>query len=109
MVSLGRFQRAARLAFASALVAAALAGGCHQTTRPTPAGLKVVAEPADARVYVDDRFVASARVLARKPHELKPGVHRVSITAPGYFPHDLELELPSGVSTIEIRLRPVPP
>ena len=82
---------------------------CGGGPRPTPAGLQVIAVPADARVYVDGRFVASARVLAHRAHRLPAGVHQITISAPGYFPHDLETELPPGVSTIEISLRPVPP
>lgn len=91
------------------LALALVLASCGGEPRPTPAGIKVVAEPADARVYVDDRFVASARVLAERAHQLPAGVHRITITAPGYFPHDIETELPPGVSTIEIALRPIPP
>ena len=87
----------------------ALVSACHAEPRPTPAGLTVIARPADARVYVDGRFVASAKILARRPHELAPGTHQITVSAPGYFPHGLETELPAGVSTIEIALRPVPP
>ena len=94
-------------AIALALGLSALA--CGGEPRPTPAGLEVVADPVDARVYVDGRFVASARVLAHRAHRLPAGVHQITITAPGYFPHDIETELPPGVSKIEISLRPVPP
>lgn len=86
-----------------------LLASCGGEPRPTPAGLKVIAQPADARVYVDDRFVASARVLAQRAHSLPAGVHRITVSAPGYFPYELETELPPGVSTIEISLRPVSP
>lgn len=83
--------------------------GCGGEPRPTPAGLEVVADPEDARVYVDGRFVASARVLAHRAHRLPAGVHQITVSAPGYFPHDIETELPPGVSKIEISLRPIPP
>ena len=91
------------------LIAALSVAACHGETRATPASLKVIARPAAARVYVDGRFVASAQILARRPHDLPSGTHRITVSAPGYFPHDLEAELPSGVSTLEIALRPVPP
>ncbi|MBO6937675.1 MAG: PEGA domain-containing protein [Deltaproteobacteria bacterium] len=94
---------------AIAFVLGLAALGCGGEPRPTPAGLEVVADPEDARVYVDGRFVASARVLAHRAHRLPAGVHQITITAPGYFPHDIETELPPGVSKIEISLRPVPP
>lgn len=74
-----------------------------------PAELAVVAHPATARVYVNDRFVATARRLSRRPHTLRPGVCFVTVRAPGHFPHDLRLDLPAGRTTVEIRLRPIPP
>ena len=92
---------------AFALVVLASCG--YQNLRPTPTKLQVIAEPEDARVYVDERFVATGRVLAQRPRELRTGEHRVSIQAPGYFPHDVEVDLPPGTTTIEIRLRPIPP
>lgn len=77
-------------------------------TAETPAQLQVIAEPETARVYVEDRFIAGARVLAVRPHELPPGTHHITITSPGYFPHDIEANLPSGTTTIRISLRPIP-
>jgi hypothetical protein len=69
----------------------------------------VVAEPNTTSVYVNDRFVGSARLLAVKPAVMRPGVKYVTFTAPGYFPHDIRLELPSGTTSIAIKLRPIPP
>jgi len=79
--------------------------------RPPPqaAELAVVAEPENATVYVNERFAGTAQVLADRPEVLSPGVHFVTIRAPGYFPHDLRLELPPGRTTVRIRLRPIPP
>jgi len=94
-------------AFACALVA--LIQACGMQGRPTlPAHLRIVAEPATAAVYVDDRYAASAQVFDAQPRELSPGVHHITLEAPGFFPHDLELELPSGTTTVRIRLRAVP-
>lgn len=73
------------------------------------ARLRVIAQPPEARVYVDDRFVASARRLALRPEVLRLGLHHVTITAEGYFPHDEELELAPGETKIEITLVAVPP
>ena len=73
-----------------------------------PALLRVIAEPDSARVLVDDRDVGSARVLSARPHRTRPGAHQISLTADGFFPHDLELELPRGETTLRIQLRPVP-
>jgi hypothetical protein len=89
-------------------LALAACGG-RQHVRERPAELRVVAVPPAAIVQVDERFVGAARVLEKKPARLPPGKRRVTIEAPGYFPHDLEVELKPGVTTVEITLRPVPP
>ena len=73
-----------------------------------PATLRVVAEPATATVQVDERFVGAARVLDAHPAPLTAGKHRVTLEAPGYFPHDLEVTLAPGVTTVEVKLRAVP-
>lgn len=95
------------VAFALVLVAAA---GCGATARgPQPAQVRFLIEPQTARVYTDDRFVGAARVLARRPASFAPGIRHFTITAEGHFPHDVEVDLPSGLTTIRLRLRPVPP
>jgi len=95
----------------AALLGLALLGasGCYQQTRPEPAKLQVIAQPEEARVYVDEAFVASARVLEGRPRRIRPGRHRITITAPGHFPHDVEVDFPAGTTTIRIALRPIPP
>ena len=84
---------------------------CAGTQKPKerPAELRIVAEPDSATVQVNERFVGAARVLDKRPAKLRPGVKHVTVEAPGYFPHDLELNLPAGVTTVKIKLRPVPP
>ncbi len=76
--------------------------------REQAAELRVVAVPEGALVEVNERRVGSARVLSQRPVRLKPGKKRITITAPGYFPHDLEVELRPGETKIDIKLRPVP-
>lgn len=83
-------------------------GGCYGNLRPEPAVLRVEVVPEDARVSIDDVFVGRARLTAVRPKELAPGSHRLTVEAPGYFPHDLDLELPAGETTVRVGLRPVP-
>jgi hypothetical protein len=92
-------------------LALALAAGCAGTQKPKgpAAELRVIAVPVSATVQVDERFVGAARVLDKRPAKLSPGLKRITIEAPGYFPHDIAVELPSGVTTLNIKLRPVPP
>jgi hypothetical protein len=72
------------------------------------AQLRVEAEPPSAVVIVNERFVGAAKVLAKRPVALTQGHKRISIEAVGYFPHDMELDLPAGLTSINAKLRPVP-
>jgi hypothetical protein len=84
--------------------------GCMQTQkRVRMAYLKVVAEPPGTTVYVGDHFIGTAKLLAKQPKALTPGVKYVTFKAHGYFPHDLKLKLPEGDTTVKIKLRAVPP
>ena len=93
------------------LIGLLLAGSCgaRQPPRPAVAELRTLVEPPTARVQVDEQFVGAARVLAQRPARLSLGRHRVTIEAPGYFPHDLELDLAAGVTKLEVELRAIPP
>ena len=96
---------------AAALLAALLAAGCAKqgTVAPEPARLKVIATPADASVYIDGHYFGRATVLSQEPKALAPGVHLMTVQADDHFPHDMELDLPPGVTTLTVELRPVPP
>ena len=85
--------------------------GCAKqgTVAPEPARLKVIATPANASVYIDGHYFGRATVLSQEPKALAPGVHLMTVTAEDHFPHDLELNLPRGETTLTIELRPVPP
>jgi PEGA domain len=80
-----------------------------QRPRQRPAELRTLVEPNTARVQIDEQFAGAARVLAMRPASVKPGKHRITVEAPGYFPHDAEVELAPGVTTVNLKLRPVPP
>ncbi len=90
-------------------VLSSLAVGCGGARPRDSAQLRVIAEPDTARVYLNDHYVATARVLARRPETVRTGTHFLTITADGFFPHDVELDLAAGLTTVEISLRPVPP
>ena len=86
------------------------ATGCmHAPKRVRMAYLKVVAEPPGTTVYVGDHFIGTAKLLAKQPKALPPGVKYLTFKAHGFFPHDLKLKLPEGDTTVKIKLRAVPP
>jgi hypothetical protein len=95
---------------AAAVLSLVLLGACGATAvRVEPARLQVIAVPENAAVYVDDRFAGSARLLARRPVAFPAGTRHVTVRADGYFPHDVEVALTPGVTTMRIALRAVPP
>ncbi len=86
----------------------AACGAAQHPRKEATAELRVTAVPENAVVEVNERSVGSARVLSKRPVKLKTGVKRISISAPGYFPHDLEVNLPAGETKIDVKLRAVP-
>lgn len=93
-----------------AVLGLVLLGACQVELNRRPAAkLQVLAEPANAAVYVDERFVGGARVLAARPKALPEGEHRLTVTAPDHFPHDLMVNLEPGTTTVRVELRPIPP
>lgn len=88
-----------------------LTAGCGGARAPTTATgqVRFVITPDVARIYTDDHFVGTARVLDAQPAEFRVGPRRFTITAEGYFPHDIEVDLTPGTTVVEIGLRPVPP
>lgn len=101
--------RTAALVCAVLLANVSLASCVRPAPPPQLAKLRVLAEPETTTVYVDERYVGSARVLAAKPRSLSPGTKLVTFKAPGYFPHDVRLDLPSGITTVRMKLRKIPP
>jgi hypothetical protein len=95
----------------AALALALVAAGCAKknTVAPEPARLRVLATPPNASVYIDGHYFGRATVLSEEPKALLPGVHLMTVQAEDHFPHDMELDLPPGVTTLTIELRPVPP
>lgn len=102
-----RILRVAALTFA--LMVTLSVTGCYGGVRPTPAALRVTVDPPTARVLLDETFIGPARRLSARPKELAPGRYRLTVEAPGYFPHDIDLELPSGETHVQISLRAIPP
>lgn len=111
MVGLSRASSGRAALVLAAAILLTWVSGCGASQSPTAARAEVrfELEPDTARVYTDDRFVGSARVLAERPAQFRAGPRQLTITADGYFPHDLEVDLPAGTTTIRVSLRPVPP
>jgi len=98
-----------RRTFLPLVSGAVLFVACAGAPQPVQtAEVRLLIEPTTARVYTDERFVGGARVLATRPVSFRAGPRRLTITADGFFPHDLDLNLPPGTTTIRVALRPIP-
>jgi hypothetical protein len=60
--------------------------------------LRITAEPSDAAVYLDDRFVGSADELASMERGIvvSPGKHTVTVSRPGYRDRTAEVQVEAG-------------
>ena len=75
---------------------------------PPTGGLQCEGTPPAALVTVDEEIAGTLEQLAELPVMLQPGVHRVQVTAPGYFPWFGEVEVGTTVEPLRVELRAVP-
>ncbi len=64
-------------------------------------------EPADAAVYVDDRFAGTAEELSSLTRGLQiaPGMHKIVVSRPGFAPESTQVDVAAGQSeTVDITL-----
>jgi hypothetical protein len=86
-------------------------GSGSVTARPAAAPstrLNVKAEPADAAVYLDDRFIGTAEELSGMVRGVRvsPGRHRVTVSRPGYAEKTVEVEIETGTTgSVDVELQ----
>jgi hypothetical protein len=95
------------------LPAAAAVTGCGPSVPrvdPRPVeGVHIECEPADAQLYLDDKYLGSVKGLDSKPLMLGEGDHRLEIRKDGYFSHFAEIKVVRGVrQRLKVKLRAVP-
>jgi hypothetical protein len=85
--------------------------GCPATPevpRQPTGGLRLMVEPADARIYVDEKLEGDATTYAQRPLLLHPGHHRIKIMADGYYSEYIEVEVGEMLIDLTVSLTPVP-
>jgi hypothetical protein len=78
--------------------------------------LRLSGAPPTAEVYVDDQPIGELSFVQAHGVALPPGLHRITVQAPGYFPHDVAVQAkePERVGDeqppirLDVRLVPVP-
>ncbi len=65
--------------------------------------------PPDAMVTIDDELVGPLAVVAARGVALRPGMHQVTVRAPGFFPWDkLVVADPGAAPRIDLPVELVP-
>jgi hypothetical protein len=99
-----------RIGIVSLLTFLVAACGGPPPLTPATVSLRMRGGPADATVTIDDKVLGPLSYVGTRGVALPPGAHRVSVTAPGYFPHDMEVVAKegSGPIALDVKLVPVP-
>ncbi|MCP4196812.1 MAG: PEGA domain-containing protein [Proteobacteria bacterium] len=98
--------------FSQILLLTVLLAACG-ATRPEKADprgtLRFNGQPRDASVEIDDVHLGPIHMFEKKGLLLRPGMHRITVRANGYFPVYRRVEIVEGkLIVLEITLRPIP-
>ena len=87
-----------------------IAGACGPRPAVPTVSLRMNGGPPNASVTIDDVFVGTLNAVKSRGVALPPGVHRVSVEAPGHLPWDEVVEAKEGAGTLrlDVNLVPVP-
>lgn len=84
-------------------------GACRPAESPKrTVSLRIQGSPPEAMVTIDDEVVGTLDVVEARGVALPPGQHRITVEAPGYFPHDRIVVAKDRKILLKIQLVPVP-
>ena len=75
---------------------------CGPPAAPKTVSMRVVGGPANASVTVDDIFVGTLDVVSTRGVALPPGIHHVSVEAPGHLPWDKVVQAAEGTGPVQL-------
>jgi hypothetical protein len=81
---------------------------CGPPAAPKTVSMRMVGGPANASVTVDDIFVGTLDVVSTRGVALPPGIHHVSVEAPGHLPWDKVVEAREGEGPVRVDVKLVP-
>ena len=104
-----------KTSLAGVLVGCAMAGvlgACQPAQSPAKptVSLRMRGTPASATVIIDEEALGTLDFVAAHGVALPPGMHHVTVKAPGYFPSDTAVDAQPGSAPValQIALIPVP-
>ena len=81
---------------------------CAPPAKSPTVSLRLRGGPRDASVTVDDIPVGSLEVVRARGVALPPGVHHLTIVAPGYFPFDRRVDAAVAPVVLDVTMVEVP-
>jgi len=98
---------------AGAIAGAAVAGllvACQPAKAPSQAtvSLRIGGTPASATVIIDEETLGTLDFVAAHGVALPPGMHHVTVNAPGYFPSDTAVDAQPGSAPVALQIALVP-
>ena len=96
------------------LLVGLVACGAPATPSSGTVSLRMRGTPAEATVTIDDQIIGQLDYVAARGVALPPGVHHITVKAPGYFPVDREVEAKAASGStaapidVVVKLVPVP-
>lgn len=90
------------------VLGAAVLLACAPPAKAPTISFRLRGGPKDASVTIDDLPVGSLEVVRSRGVALPPGVHHVTILAPGHLPFDRRIEATSAPVTLEVIMVPTP-
>jgi len=93
-------------------VLAMISTACQPAQSPSQptVSLRMRGTPASATVIIDEEALGTLDFVAAHGVALPPGMHHVTVKAPGYFPSDtaVDAQLGSSPVALQIALIPIP-
>jgi hypothetical protein len=71
---------------------------------PPTISLRLSGAPPDAIVVIDDQTIGTLDYVAVRGVAMPPGLHRITVQAPGYFPWDHEVEAKEGSPPVRLQV-----
>lgn len=67
--------------------------------------MRMVGAPPEARVIVDEQYIGNLAFVASRGVALPVGSHRITVEAPGFFPHDQIVSVEEGDAPVKLDVR----
>ncbi len=75
---------------------------CGPPAKVPTVSMRMVGDPPQARVIVDEQYIGSLAFVASRGVALPVGSHRITVEAPGFFPQDQVVAVEEGDAPVKL-------